>query len=130
MCMLFSDTRKNCNMPSRATQNTLRGAAYNAIEAIARDHHVTMEDTLVALFTGSGARGKAMCDRVHRRVCTTMARRWQARTTKDQLRSIHTSLELLELILEMGATRTGYRSLVKFCPVARNKKKLQSHTTT
>lgn len=74
-----------------------------------------VEDLLVRFFSDC-PRKKALLERVHARACGLQRRHHATGETKAQLRAFHTPLQLLNLVLEMGAPRTGYQRLVSFCP--------------
>lgn len=101
-------------MPVRARPCAIRGAMLVAIQGVARTHGVSVESALVTYFKGN--RQKALLSKVYARACGGMQVVAQTVATKAQLRRIHSPLKLLNLILEMGSTKMGYRNLVTFCP--------------
>ena len=80
---------------------------------LSRSTGLSPEDLLVGYF-GATPEKKALLDRVHRRVCGNMAAVQDRTSTMARLRAMHSPLQLIQLLLDMGATKSGYRSLVSF----------------
>lgn len=74
-----------------------------------------VEDILVGFFEDHSTK-KGLLDRVHRRACQGMRRITQQKDTQAHVVAMHDPLNLVELILNMGSTKSGYRHLVTFCP--------------
>ena len=97
------------HLHARAAKH-LRGA----LRKVATKHHLSVEDLLVHFFIG-GTRTKSLLERVHARVCANMRTVHHQQQSMAELRAMHSPIKLLKLILDMGAPRSGYRSLVTFC---------------
>lgn len=89
----------------------------NILTKFSTDNQVEMEDLLVDFFEKSTV-SKGLLERVHARVCENMRTVRHRQRAMDNLRAMHTPIKLLQLVLDMGATKTGYRSLISFCPAS------------
>ena len=72
-----------------------------------------VENLLVEYFSAN--RRKALLDRVHARVCRRHRQKIRRSSTQMSVRTLHDPIKLVQLILDMGATKTSYRNLVGFC---------------
>lgn len=99
-------------MPPRTT---IIGRALRAI-ALAAGGRIcgrAVEESLVAYFKNSPSK-KALLDRVHARVCRRQRKKQRTDATAAHLAAVHEPLTVLQLMLDMGATKTGYRHLIAF----------------
>lgn len=103
-------------MPRRVNNNT-REVLDRALRQLAGNGYITgrlVEDKLVEYFSTN--RRKALLERVHTRVCNRRRRLLRRAAVHNHVQQVHTPNRLLQLILDMGATKSSYRCLVAFWP--------------
>lgn len=97
--------------------SALRRKVDRALAEVAGPGHSTTGPRIEALLVDyfSTNRRMGLLDRVHSRVCRRRRLAQRRAGAVNALQSVHEPLRVVQLVLDMGGTKTGYRDLVRFC---------------